>query len=180
MGQIITGSPDPFAQHTKFSQGPPYSYMADENAHLLIGPAQSYMTEEQAQIEDQRLKRITRTGLAIKIMFAINKSNRDSTINRFSVVKISKRKELSIVIGEVDQNSTDPNTQHYGNSPHVIIQPDQLETTDDTIKIISIVEENMELAIETMIAVDHQLGNLHRTLKFFLILLFLNFDWPTM
>ncbi|CAF0776899.1 unnamed protein product [Adineta steineri] len=40
MGQIITGSPDPFAQHTKFSQGPPYSYMADENAHLLTGSAQ--------------------------------------------------------------------------------------------------------------------------------------------
>ncbi|CAF0805830.1 unnamed protein product [Adineta steineri] len=72
MGQIITGSSDPFAQHTKFSQGPPYSYMADENAHLLIGPAQSYMTEEQAQIEDQRLKRIARIALAIKTMVAIS------------------------------------------------------------------------------------------------------------
>ncbi|CAF3844133.1 unnamed protein product [Adineta steineri] len=74
-----------------------------------------------------------------------------------TLVAIDEQFELSLVIGEVDQNSPDPNAQHYGNSPHLNIQPDQLETTDDTIKIISIVEENTELSIEIMSAVDHQL-----------------------
>ncbi|CAF1508621.1 unnamed protein product, partial [Adineta steineri] len=62
------------------------------------------------------------------------------------------------------QNLPDPNIKPYGNSPHGNVELGQFQTIDDIDKIISIMEENMELVIETMSAVDHQL-DLHKMLN---------------